>query len=135
MPYVTGKIAVSKNNLIYSEVKSKITDIHSDRFTHNLRYINDSIMISYKTLNKDDPKLNCRLKRFEKFSPRRIIIDNSQKFIGYVKDGFTPFPMNYKGELVYYDGITRMKFMDFSEYSDPRFAPVVDCAKPFKCKR
>ena len=33
-------------------------------------------MISYKTLNKDNPKLNCRLKKMEKFSPIRIILDN-----------------------------------------------------------
>ena len=44
--------------------------------THFLRYKNDSIMISYKTLNKDNPKLNCRLKNMQKFSPKRIILDN-----------------------------------------------------------
>ena len=33
-------------------------------------------MITYKTLNKDNPKLNCRLKGLEKFSPKRIILDN-----------------------------------------------------------
>jgi diaminohydroxyphosphoribosylaminopyrimidine deaminase/5-amino-6-(5-phosphoribosylamino)uracil reductase len=76
MPFVTGKIAISKNNLIYSEGAGKITDIHSDIFTHFLRYKNDSIMISYKTLNKDNPKLNCRLKDLGKFSPKRIILDN-----------------------------------------------------------
>ena len=41
-----------------------------------MRYINDSILISYKTLNKDDPRLNCRLKNLEKFSPKRIVLDN-----------------------------------------------------------
>ena len=75
LPYVTGKIAISKNNLIYSENKKKITDKYSDQITHFLRYKNDSILISYKTLNKDNPKLSCRLKGFEKFSPKRIIID------------------------------------------------------------
>ena len=34
-------------------------------------------MISSKTLNTDNPKLNCRLKGFEKFSPRRIILDRN----------------------------------------------------------
>ena len=34
LPYVTGKIAVSKNNLIYSKGTKKITDIHSDKLTH-----------------------------------------------------------------------------------------------------
>jgi len=79
IPYVTGKIAVSKNNLIYSENKKKITDIHSDKFTHFLRYKNDSLMISSTTLNKDNSKLNCRLVGFEKFSPKRIILDNNLK--------------------------------------------------------
>jgi len=76
LPYVTGKIAISKNNLIYSKDNPKITNIFSDKFTHFLRYKNDSILISYKTLNKDNPKLDCRLKSFKKFSPKRIILDN-----------------------------------------------------------
>ena len=76
MPYVTGKIAVSKNNLIYSKETKRITDIHSDKITHFLRYKNDSLMISYKTLNQDNPKLDCRLEGLNKFSPKRIILDN-----------------------------------------------------------
>ena len=77
LPYVTGKIAVSKNNLIYSKGTKRITDINTDKLTHFLRYKNDSLMISYKTLNKDNPKLNCRLDGLHKFSPKRIILDNN----------------------------------------------------------
>ena len=77
LPYVTGKIAVSKNNLIYSKGTKKITDIHSDKLTHFLRYKNDSLLISYKTLNQDNPKLNCRIVGLNKFSPKRIILDNN----------------------------------------------------------
>jgi len=77
IPYVTGKIAVSKNNLIYSKGTKRITDIHSDKLTHLLRYKNDSLLISYKTLNEDNPKLNCRLDGLHKFSPKRIILDNN----------------------------------------------------------
>ena len=76
IPYVTGKIVVSKNDLIYSKGTKRISDIHSDKLTHFLRYKNDSLMISYKTLNKDNPKLDCRLEGLHKFSPRRIILDN-----------------------------------------------------------
>ena len=75
LPYVTGKIAVSNNKLIYSRGTKRITDKTSDKLTHYLRYKNDSIMISSKTLNIDNPKLNCRLKGFEKFSPKRIVLD------------------------------------------------------------
>ena len=36
-------------------------------------------MISSKTLNNDNPKLNCRLKGYEKFSPKRVILDKDLK--------------------------------------------------------
>ena len=75
LPFVTAKIAVSKNKLIYSKGTQRITGKDSDKFTHYLRYKNDSIMISSKTLNIDNPKLNCRLKGYDKFSPKRIILD------------------------------------------------------------
>ena len=79
LPFVTAKIAVSKNRLIYSKGSERITDKNSDKITHYLRYKNDSIMISSKTLNTDNPKLNCRLKGYEKFSPKRIILDKDLK--------------------------------------------------------
>jgi len=77
LPYVTAKIAVSKNKLIYSKGTKRITDKNSDKITHYLRYKNDSIMISSKTLNVDNPRLNCRLKGYNKFSPKRIILDKN----------------------------------------------------------
>ena len=73
---MTGKLALSKNKLIYSKNNKKITDKFSDKFTHYLRYRNDSILITHKTLNKDNPKLNCRLKNLSQYSPKRIILDN-----------------------------------------------------------
>ncbi|MSP10686.1 MAG: bifunctional diaminohydroxyphosphoribosylaminopyrimidine deaminase/5-amino-6-(5-phosphoribosylamino)uracil reductase RibD [Pelagibacteraceae bacterium] len=77
MPYVTGKIAISKNNLIFSKGTPRITDKYSDKLTHLLRYKNDSLLISKKTLNIDNPKLNCRLKSLNKFSPNRVVLDNN----------------------------------------------------------
>ena len=79
LPYVTAKIAVSKNKLIYSKGIKRITDKSSDKLTHYLRYKNDSILISSTTLNIDNPKLDCRLRGFEKFSPKRIILDRNLK--------------------------------------------------------
>ena len=73
---MTGKIAISKNNLIYSKSNKKITNKHSDKFTHLLRYKNDALLVSYKTLNKDNSKLNCRIKGFSNYSPKRIVLDN-----------------------------------------------------------
>ena len=77
LPYVTAKIAVSKNKLIYNKGSKRITHKNSDKITHFLRYKNDSIMISSKTLNIDNPKLNCRIKGYEKLSPKRIILDKN----------------------------------------------------------
>ncbi len=75
LPFVTAKIAISKNNLIYSEGIKRITDQSSDKISHYLRLKNDAIMVSCKTLNTDNPRLNCRLKGYENFSPKRIILD------------------------------------------------------------
>jgi len=75
LPFITGKLAVSKDNFIYSKKKLKITNKYSNKITHLLRFRNDSILISSKTLNKDNPKLNCRLKGLASFSPKRIILD------------------------------------------------------------
>ena len=77
LPYVTGKIAISKNNIFYSPNVKKITNKQTEKFTHYLRYKNDGIIVTSKTLNNDNPKLNCRLKGLGKFSPIRIILDRN----------------------------------------------------------
>jgi diaminohydroxyphosphoribosylaminopyrimidine deaminase/5-amino-6-(5-phosphoribosylamino)uracil reductase len=77
LPFVTGKIAMSKNNIIYNKGTKRITNQTSDKLSHYLRFKNDAIMISSKTLNVDNPRLNCRLKGYENFSPKRIILDKN----------------------------------------------------------
>ena len=77
LPYVTAKIAISKNKLIYSEGTKRITNQISDKLSHYLRFKNDAIMISVKTLNTDNPRLDCRLKGYENFSPIRVILDKN----------------------------------------------------------
>ena len=112
LPYVTGKIAVSKNNLIYSKLDKKITNEHSDKFTHLLRYKNDSLMVSYRTLNKDNPKLNCRIKGFGKYSPKRIILDNKLKLniSSYVMK-----TANKENTIIFYNEADRSKVLDFKK--------------------
>ncbi len=77
IPYVTGKIAISKNNIIYRKGIKRISDTISERLTHYLRFKHDAILISSRTLNIDNPKLNCRLKGYEIFSPKRVILDRN----------------------------------------------------------
>jgi len=112
LPYVTGKIAVSKNNLIYSKLDKKITNKHSDKFTHLLRYKNDALMVSYKTLNKDNSKLNCRIKGFSNYSPKRIILDNKlqTKINSYVIK-----TANKDNTIIFYNQADKSKILDFKK--------------------
>ena len=112
LPYVTGKIAISKNNIIYSKSQKKITNIYSDQFTHLLRYQNDSLMITYKTLNKDNPRLNCRLKGLENFSPKRIILDSelNSKINSYIIK-----TSKNKNTLIFYNKADKSKISKFKK--------------------
>mgnify|MGYP001276444963 CR=1 FL=1 len=78
LPYVTGKLACSSNFYILKNNKP-ITNDHSRKVSHLLRYRNQGILTSYKTVNFDNPKLNCRIHGLEKFSPIRLIIDRDLK--------------------------------------------------------
>jgi len=112
LPYVTGKIAVSKNNLIYSKKNRKITNELSDKFTHVLRYKNDSILITYKTLNKDNPKLNCRLKGLEGFSPKKIILDNK---LNSKLNKFVITKANKNDTIIFYNEASKSKVLHFKK--------------------
>ena len=79
LPYIIGKIALSKNKIIYSDISKKITSKTSDKLTHYLRLKSDGILITGTTLNTDNPKLDCRLDGYMKFSPKRIILDKNLK--------------------------------------------------------
>ena len=110
LPFVTGKIAISKNNIIYSKYQKKITNIYSDQFTHLLRYQNDGLMITYKTLNKDNPRLNCRLKGVKNFSPKRIILDNN---LNTRTNSYIIKSSNNKNTLIFYNKADKSKISKF----------------------
>ena len=79
LPYVIGKIACSKDKFIYSN-KKNITNKHSRNISHLLRYQNQGILITSRTLNIDNPKLNCRINGLENYSPTRFILDKNLNF-------------------------------------------------------
>ncbi len=112
LPFVTGKVAISRNNLIYSKLKKKITDKYSDKFTHFLRYKNDSLMISYKTLNKDNPRLDCRIKGLNKYSPIRIILDNK---LNSNMNSFVIKTANKNNTLIFYNEARQSKIIQFEK--------------------
>ena len=67
-------------------------------------------MITYKTLNKDNPKLNCRLKGLENFSPKRIILDNE---LNSKTDSYIIKSSNNKNTLIFYNKATKAKISKF----------------------
>jgi diaminohydroxyphosphoribosylaminopyrimidine deaminase/5-amino-6-(5-phosphoribosylamino)uracil reductase len=80
IPHVSAKLALTKNLSTVFQNKKYFTNSKSLKFAHLLRYKNDSILIGKKTLNKDLPKLNCRLSGLEKFSPRIFLINSNLSF-------------------------------------------------------
>ena len=77
-PYITGKLACSSNLHILNN-NTHITNEHSRKVSHLLRFKNQGILTTYKTVNSDNPKLTCRIYGLEKFSPVKIIIDKNLK--------------------------------------------------------
>ena len=66
LPYVIGKIACTKNyNIFYNN--TKITNSYSQAVSHLLRFKNQAIVTSYKTINTDNPELTCRLNGLKNF--------------------------------------------------------------------
>ena len=110
LPYVTGKIACSKNYVINAKNKY-LTNNHSLNVSHLLRYKNQGILISYKTLNKDNPILNCRLKGLENYSPIRFIIDKNLDI--KLSSKIVKTSSKYKTIIFYNNKITKIKKIDY----------------------
>ena len=128
LPYVTGKIAISKNNLIYSKLEKKITNVEADNFTHLLRYKNDCILISHETLNKDNPRLNCRLKGLYRFSPKRIILDNNLKSN---IDSFIVKTANRSNTIIFYNEANKSRILNFKKKGIKLIRSKIDKNKRF----
>ena len=75
-----------------------------------MRYQNDCILITHKTLNKDNPRLNCRLKGMEKFSPKRIILDNK---LNTKTNSYIIKSSNNKNTLIFYNKADKSKISKF----------------------
>jgi len=131
LPYVTGKIAISKNKLIYSKGTRRITDKDSEKISHYLRFKNDALMISSKTLNTDNPKLDCRLKGYEQFSPIRVILD---KFLDTEITSFV-FKSSKKGNtIIFHNSLNTSKIKIFKKKGINLIKSKLDKNKHFDIK-
>ena len=79
LPFVDAKIAISKDLFSVNKKKKWITNEVSRNKVHLIRSRYDCILSTYKSVNKDNSKLDCRIKGLEKLSPARVIIDKNFK--------------------------------------------------------
>ena len=79
LPFVTCKIAVSKDFYTINKKKKWITNKYSRGRVHLIRSKHDCIITSSKTIIDDNPKLTCRILGLETGSPARIILDSKLK--------------------------------------------------------
>ena len=79
LPFVTCKLALSKDFFAINKKKEWITNKYSRGRVHLMRSSHDSLITSSETIRIDNPILNCRVNGLEKRSPTIIILDNSLK--------------------------------------------------------
>jgi len=91
LPFVTCKLAASRDFFTINKKKKWITNKYSRGRVHLMRSNHDSIITSSRTIRIDNPFLNCRINGLESTSPSRIILDNHLKIplnSNVIKDSF-----------------------------------------------
>ena len=79
LPFVTCKLAVSKDFYINDTKNRHITNKFSRGRGHLLRSYHDCILSSSSTVIEDNSKFTCRVPGLERFSPTRVILDRELK--------------------------------------------------------
>ena len=65
-PFITLKLAVSKNYYSKNLISKNITQKETQHYMHKLRLKHDAIIVGFNTYKEDNPKLNCRLNGISK---------------------------------------------------------------------
>ena len=79
LPFLTAKMATSKDFYTKSNKKKWITNKYSRARVHLMRSNHDCILTSANTIIDDNPRLTCRIPGLEENSPSRIILDKDLK--------------------------------------------------------
>ena len=75
LPLIDAKLAVSKDFFTINKKKRWITNTKSRNLANFLRSKYDCLLTTSKTINYDNPLLNCRIEGLEKKSPALIVLD------------------------------------------------------------
>ncbi len=78
-PFISAKIAISKDYFTINKEKKWITNIFSRKITHLIRSKHDGILSTSKSINYDNSLLNCRIEGLNKYKPDLFIIDLNLK--------------------------------------------------------
>ena len=96
-PFITLKLAISKNGYIKDFNLPDITSKKTQQYLHYLRLRHDAIGVGYNTFIDDQPQLTCRLDGINKYLKKLIFIKKNTKsptqnknfqFIDYGKNNF-----------------------------------------------
>ncbi len=75
IPFVTAKIAISKDYFTINKKEKWITNVESRNKVHLLRSKHDCILSTSKSINHDNSLLNCRINGLNNYKPDLFIID------------------------------------------------------------
>tara|TARA_Y100000816_G_scaffold143741_1_gene101927 strand:+ start:815 stop:1879 length:1065 start_codon:yes stop_codon:yes gene_type:complete len=79
IPFISAKIAISKDYLTINKKEKWITNEASRNIVHLLRNKHDCILSTSKTINNDDSLLNCRIEGLNHYKQGLFIIDLNLK--------------------------------------------------------
>ena len=106
LPFVTCKLAVSKDFFTKNKKKKWITNKYSRGRVHLMRQQHDCIITSSTTIQKDNSRLTCRINGLYNKSPARIILDRSLKIS--LKSNIIIQANRYQ-TIIFYNKINRQK--------------------------
>lgn len=79
IPFVTAKIAISRDGFSVDSRNKLITNEYSRARVHLMRSKHDCIVTSGKTIISDNSQLTCRINGLQHKSPARIVLDKNLK--------------------------------------------------------
>ena len=92
IPFISAKIALSNDYFSINKKNKWITNEKSRKIVHLLRFKNDCIISTSKSINIDNSLLNCRIEGLDNYKPDLFIVDLSLK----LKKGLSLEKLNKK---------------------------------------
>tara|TARA_B100001123_G_scaffold217994_1_gene246125 strand:- start:1419 stop:2522 length:1104 start_codon:yes stop_codon:yes gene_type:complete len=131
LPFVTCKIAVSKDFFTINKKKEWITNKFSRGRVHLIRSNHDCIITSSKTIISDNSQLTCRINGLKYKSPSRIILDSKLKI-----------PLNSKiikeannfRTIIFYNKFNKKKIKQLKDLNIQTFKIPLDAEKNLNLK-